>query len=248
MNLLIVEDEYQELNFLTRFINKHFHDSIFIVAAVSNGRDALGAIEKFSIDLALLDIEVPLYDGLTIAQKLKETYPEAQVIMLTAYGTFEYAQRALRIGVNDYLVKPYLSEELAEIIMSAIGSKEQVSSYCRQIPFLEKEPEHPVVRMALSYITKNYAEHLSLAELAEELNISDDHLGKCLKKDIAMGFSELLSRYRIHQAQRMLSTENITAAEVAHIVGFSDPNYFYKCFKKYTGVSAKTYANLNLKL
>lgn len=245
MNILIVEDEYKELLFLTNFVRRIFPD-MAIVGAVNNGKAALEAGHLHTIDLALLDIELPVHDGLYVAEQLKKSNPDLRIIILTAYSTFQYAQKALRIGVNDYLVKPYLEEELEDIIRKLILSSDCPRSLCHSFPFLPSEPEHPYTRMALHIISEQYMQNLALPALAENIKTNPDYLSKCIKKDTGMGFSELLARYRIQSAQKLLASNNYSAAQAAGLVGFSDPNYFYRCFKKYTGLSAKTYATLHL--
>ncbi len=245
MNVLIVEDEYRELLFLTDFVRRRFPD-MKIVGSVNNGKSALEMGIANPVDLALLDIELPVYDGLYVAEKLKEAHPDIRIIMLTAYSTFQYAQKALRIGVKDYLVKPYLEEELEDVIRKIVPSSDYEESFSRIFPFLQTEPQHPFTRMALHIIAEQYVQNLSLPIISDMIKTSPDYLGKCIKKDTGIGFSELLARYRIHSAQQILSSENYSASEVAALVGFTDPNYFYRCFKKYTGISAKTYATLHL--
>lgn len=245
MNVLIVEDEYKELHFLTNFIRRTFPD-MDIVGAVNNGKAALEVGNLHPVDLALLDIELPVHDGLYVAERLKKSHPKLRIILLTAYSTFQYAQKALRIGVNDYLVKPYLEEELEDIIRKLILADSYTEAFCRSFPFLPSEPEHPYTRMALRIISEQYMQNLSLPSLSEIIKTNPDYLSKCIKKDTGMGFSELLARFRIQCAQKLLASNNYSAAQAASLVGFSDPNYFYRCFKKYTGLSAKTYATLHL--
>ena len=246
MNILIVEDEYKELLFLTNFVRRSFPD-MAIVGAVNNGKAALEAGRLHTIDLALLDIELPVHDGLYVAeQRLLDPGYLDYLILITGYNDFQYAQKALRIGVNDYLVKPYLEEELEDIIRKLILSADCPRSLCHSFPFLPSEPEHPYTRMALHIISEQYMQNLALPALAENIKTNPDYLSKCIKKDTGMGFSELLARYRIQSAQKLLASNNYSAAQAAGLVGFSDPNYFYRCFKKYTGLSAKTYATLHL--
>ena len=127
-----------------------------------------------------------------------------------------------------------------------IRSTDYPKSLCHCFPFLPSEPEHPYTRMALHIIAEQYMQNLSLPALADNIKTNPDYLSKCIKKDTGMGFSELLARFRIQSAQKLLASSNYTAAQTAALVGFSDPNYFYRCFKKYTGLSAKTYATLHL--
>ena len=94
---------------------------------------------------------MPGKDGISLSKELKALY-EVDIIMVTAYQTFEYAQQALRIGVKDYLTKPVIASEL-----DAIVEKYKVWS-----------SNHDAIQSALSYIHENYYEKLSLNIIAEK--------------------------------------------------------------------------------
>ena len=94
----------------------------FQVAAVArNGRDALEQLERQPVDLLLLDISMPVLDGLGVLRELA-AWPEERrplVILLSGYSNFEYARAAIRYGAKGYLLKP-VDEEEAEQLLGAV--------------------------------------------------------------------------------------------------------------------------------
>lgn len=87
--------------------------------------DGIQALELFSshrIDLLITDIKMPRMDGLDLLKHVRANYPDTHCILLTAYGTFEYARSALRLGVENYLLKPIQIKEITETIENAIDN------------------------------------------------------------------------------------------------------------------------------
>lgn len=77
-----------------------------------NGLEALDLAAIDRPDIALVDITMPFMDGLQLTEKLKELYPEVSVVLITGHNEFEYARKALKLGVEDYILKPFSKEEL----------------------------------------------------------------------------------------------------------------------------------------
>ena len=78
-----------------------------VVGTASNGLDALDKVAQYKPDLILLDVCMPVIDGLGFLERLREgPYSEIRVIMLSGYSDFQYAQKAMRFGVRAYLTKP----------------------------------------------------------------------------------------------------------------------------------------------
>ncbi|GIP29733.1 AraC family transcriptional regulator [Paenibacillus sp. J23TS9] len=83
-----------------------------IVAAACNGREALESISLTRPDLIITDIRMPVMDGLELAEKVRMMYPSIFVIFVTAFGDFEYARHAIKLGVADFITKPVQTEEV----------------------------------------------------------------------------------------------------------------------------------------
>jgi two-component system response regulator YesN len=104
-SILIADDEPLERQALTELIEREAPGTPTLHVAAT-GTAALAVLEQQAIDLALLDIRMPGATGLEVAEELRDRYPSADIVFLSAFDTFGYAQQALRLGAEDYLIKP----------------------------------------------------------------------------------------------------------------------------------------------
>ncbi len=112
LSVLYVEDEEDIREMLKEVLEEDF--LVFDVA--KDGLDALGKFKRKEYDLVITDIEMPRLDGMELAKKIKERSPFTPVILLTAYSQKERLFKAIDIGINKYLVKPFTPEKLLEAI------------------------------------------------------------------------------------------------------------------------------------
>ncbi|WNR42858.1 response regulator [Paenibacillus roseipurpureus] len=109
--ILLVEDEY-----LIRELIKASIDwngcGFEIVEEAEDGEEALLLLENSKAQLLLVDINIPIMDGMQLTRLVKEKYPNKQIIIITGYSEFEYAKTALELGVSNYMLKPIDPEEL----------------------------------------------------------------------------------------------------------------------------------------
>lgn len=122
--VLIVEDEKIEREHLVHMIKKDM-DEISTIWSAKNGFEALALYEQHKIDLIITDIEMPGMSGLELIVKIKQIDPLAIFIILTSYNYFEYAQKAIRLGVEDFILKPASSESIRAIIQKVFVSIQQ---------------------------------------------------------------------------------------------------------------------------
>lgn len=227
-----------------------------VVAEARNGIEGIAAIREYHPDIILADINMPVMDGL---EMIKETYREYEyaAIILSGYSTFEYAQRAIRYGVLDYLLKPLDIRELKDVVIKAqkeIGIRrmylEQRKSQdeWRQISLLSDAPsgavEETVVKEMLGYIEKNYMEKILTRDVALQLNYSETYLNKKFKEVMGTTFIEYLNRYRIQRALEMIRDGGIKIQDISWKCGVGEYKYFNIVFKKYIGCTPKEYAKL----
>ena len=83
---------------------------------------ALEIIASFHVDLLITDIRMPRMDGLELLARVRSVHPEIHCILLTAYGEFEYAMKAMKLGVDNYLMKPMQIQELTETIENTLDN------------------------------------------------------------------------------------------------------------------------------
>lgn len=128
LRILIVDDEQNQRDMLAGFLKKHDYD----VATAASGEDALELLQTKSFEIGLFDMRMPGMSGLELFQKVHETDPEMQVIVITAFGNVESAVDAMRAGVYNYLSKPVNLEELLELIKKA-GEQHYLLTENRQL-------------------------------------------------------------------------------------------------------------------
>jgi len=94
-----------------------------ICSEARNGRDALEKVDEACPDIILADINMPVMDGLTMAEKLSESGSDISVVLITGHSEFEYARKALKTGVVDYILKPLKKEELLKTLLKIKSKK-----------------------------------------------------------------------------------------------------------------------------
>ncbi len=110
-SILIIDDEAEILNFLSRFLSKNQN---FTVATYSNPIQAISNFETTSYDLVLLDIMMPQMNGLEVLEKIKAKKEDQKVIMMTAYSTLDKVLKSHKEGATNYVMKPFSSLEALE--------------------------------------------------------------------------------------------------------------------------------------
>jgi len=116
IKVMIVDDMPIFLEYLRTTIDWETY-GFELVCEATNGEDALEKAEIFQPDLVLSDIKMPYMDGLMLTEKLSEMYPQISVVLITGNSEFEYARRAIKLGVVDYIVKPFEKEELIRTLL-----------------------------------------------------------------------------------------------------------------------------------
>ena len=101
--IIIADDEIHILRLVKRFIKSEF---LTVIAEAQNGIDAYQLTIDLKPDILITDIRMPGYDGIEMIKKLKTQMPDLNIIIISGYRDFEYAQEALRYGVMEYLLKP----------------------------------------------------------------------------------------------------------------------------------------------
>ncbi|MGH7279545.1 MAG: sigma-54-dependent transcriptional regulator, partial [Candidatus Rokuibacteriota bacterium] len=118
--ILIVEDDEIFLRPLQRTLEAAEHEAV----AVPSGEEAIDLLKTDDVDLVLTDKRLPGMDGVELVRRLKSEHPELAVVVMTAYGTIESAVEAMRLGAEDYLVKPFEAGELLMVVRRAIEFQE----------------------------------------------------------------------------------------------------------------------------
>ena len=87
-----------------------------LVGSVRNGLEALDVVSDDPPDIVITDIRMPMMDGLELIEKIKMLSPDTEIIILSGFSEFSYAQKAMSYGVKHYLLKPTRKEDLTELL------------------------------------------------------------------------------------------------------------------------------------
>lgn len=117
--VMIIEDEQIERETLQQIIEEYIPQCVPVLAA-KNGREALQLYEEHHPDIVLADINIPGINGLDVIRRIKEDSADTEFLILSSYNYFEYAQEAIRLGVDDFILKPYNIEHLKEAVEKVI--------------------------------------------------------------------------------------------------------------------------------
>jgi len=124
MKVVVVEDEILIREGICQLLGKMFPD-IEIAGSAENGRGGLACILEADPDIVITDIRMPVMGGLEMIAEMQEKGYYPKVIVLTAYSEFSYAQKAVKLGVNDYLVKPIVIQEFSQTMKKVIHLRKQ---------------------------------------------------------------------------------------------------------------------------
>lgn len=219
-----------------------------VIATASNGEEGAKAIRKHCPDILITDIRMPSVDGLTMLSGIRSEFPKMQITVLTGFRDFTYAQKAIKLGVTRFLVKPSKMNEIEEALEAMIANLVEQGNEGLNSDKDEDTSEAAnnfVVRQALSYIEEHHSEKISLGKVANECYVSQWHLSKLLNKHTDQNFYDILNGIRIREAKKLLANPSMRINEISEIVGYTDPAHFSRVFKKFEGISANEYRNFN---
>ena len=128
LNILIVEDEIEFRNYLTHAIAWEDY-GMNIAASASDVGSALEILNSINIDLVLLDLTLKKRNGMDLAKAIQDLGTKPRIIAITGHSEFEIVQQALRLGLDDYLLKPFARQEL---LMSILSVREQLLERIRE--------------------------------------------------------------------------------------------------------------------
>ncbi|MGN7759914.1 response regulator [Paenibacillus sp. 22594] len=120
---MIVDDEERAGEGIRTLLNWQSL-GITIIAEAHDGAQALEQLCKFHVDILITDVRMPQIDGLTLIGKVRDTYPHIKSVIISGYNNFPYIQKAITLGVSDYLLKPSSRQEISDTILNIIAEIE----------------------------------------------------------------------------------------------------------------------------
>ena len=213
-----------------------------LIGTASNGESAFSIISENQVDIIISDIKMPGMSGLELAEAISNMEIHAKIILITGFHEFELAKNAIKIGVFDFLPKPFSNNELYSAIEKAVKTiKKERRENPRLISDRKNDDTSPLVRRAVTYLENSFNESITLEDISKKLNVNPSYLSRAVKKEMGRGFIDILTDIRLEHAKKLLENPDIKVYEVAKQVAYSDYAYFYQVFKKRYGISPNEY-------
>ena len=223
-----------------------------VVGEAASGIEAINVIDDMRPDIAFVDISMPFMDGIEFTELATKRYPDLVIIIMTAFDKFEYARKCVSLPVFEYMLKPMVRAEVLETLNKVKARLDErkkdnpASSSLSEDAFAPQEAKEThdgqdVCARIMKYIEDNYTDScLNLASAAQHFGFSSSYLSRKFKNESGRNFLEYLTECRMKKACE-LAKAGVKMYQASAEVGIPDPNYFGRCFRKYTGVNYSEY-------
>lgn len=238
--VLLVEDEADLRTYISEVLSE------YRIIQAEDGEEALAILRADQGNLPSLilsDIMMPRLDGYALVDQLKTNadWQSIPVIMLTAKSAEEDKLKALRLGVDDYLTKPFYPQELKLRVHNLLQNARQRQTYLSEHPPSEAETltvDQSWLRDLETAAQSALDQGLDLSKtyLADQMLLSDRHLLRRLKSLTGMTIKQYVLEVKLQRARRLLDHQTFsTIAEVAYACGFNSPGYFSRIYEQHFG-------------
>ena len=235
LRVLLVDDEIMIREGFKRLFDWEGHDCE-VVGEAADGMEALTKIDSLQPDIAIMDINIPIMNGLKVIQMARLKHPDTAFVIVSGYDDFSYCREALRLQITDYILKPVNYEEFGTCIDNL-----KIALFRRQSPKREEQREERTIYGITRYLQEHLAEEVSLSVLAEKFHLNSQYISQLFKSEIGVNFLNYLTNIRMEKAKKLLLTTSLSIAEVSEQSGYGDYRVFTKVFKKTEGITPSQY-------
>lgn len=244
--LLIVEDNTDMRRYIREVLSEGYR-----IEEAADGEAGLARAAELIPDLIISDVMMPKLDGYQLCEKLKtdERTSHIPVVLLTAKSDKESKMEGLEQGADDYLVKPFESDELRVRVKNLIEQRQRLRQRFASeitIPFKEitaTSSDEKFLERAVSIIKSRLDDaNMSIEWFCHEMGFSRSQMHRKFQALTNQSVSEFIRSVRlIHAVYLLERNKSATVSEIAYQTGFSSPDYFRSCFKKQFGCPPSSY-------
>lgn len=247
--LLVVDDENETARALCNYFPWESL-GFEVVNQLENGKQAYEYILNSPVDVVLCDIIMPVMTGIELAKEIFERNLKIKIIFLSGYKEFEYAQKAISLGVKNYILKPTNYEELVKVFTkikqeldSEIINSSNPHTYSSEDNSINDSSfSEKVIATVKEYINLHYID-VTLEEAAMQVHMSPNYLSQFFKQKTDQSFSDYLISVKMQKASEYLKGIEYKIYEISKMVGYSNTQNFARTFRNYFGVSPREYRN-----
>lgn len=235
LRVLLVDDEIMIREGFKKLFDWEAHECV-VVGEAADGMEAITKIDEEQPDIVIMDINIPIINGLKVIQLSRVKYPSMAFVIVSGYDDFSYCREALRLQITDYILKPVNYEEFGSCI-----DQLKISLYNNEVkekPVVKKER---VITGITKYMQEHLSEDVSLHILSEEFHLNSQYISQLFKNEIGVNFLTYLTNIRMEHAKKLLLSSSLSIAEVSEQSGYDDYRVFTKVFKKSEGITPSQY-------
>jgi DNA-binding response OmpR family regulator len=235
--VLVVEDHIQVRRYIIESIHKKYR-----ILQAANVPDGFELAQESIPDLIISDIMMPGTDGFKFCEQLKrsEKTSHIPIILLTARAEMTDKIAGLKWGADDYLTKPFNVEELKTRIGNLIENRNVLrkkfssNSIIKPAEISVSPQDASFISKLIGLIEKNMDNsQYSIEAFSIDVGLSQSQLHRKLKAIINMSAIQFITSVRMHRAMELLKKDAGNIAEIAYMVGYDDPGYFSKSFRRF---------------
>ena len=231
LRVLLVDDEIMIREGFKRLFDWQAH-GCEVVGEAADGVQALSQIEQLQPDIVIMDINIPIMNGLKVIQIARMRNENIAFVIVSGYDDFSYCREALKLQITDYPLKPVDYEEFGACIDHL-----RISLFERGAARTDEQEEGRTILQLTRYLQ----EEISLNLLADTFHLSAAYISQLFKSEIGVNFLSYLTNIRMERAKKLLVSTDLPIAEVAEKSGYADYRVFAKAFKKAEGATPSQY-------
>lgn len=230
MRLLIVDDDELTCRGMQARIRDMRFEALQEVEIAFSAEEALSYAQAFKVDVLMTDVRMVDMNGLELIAEIQRTNPKILSVIMTAYANFEYAHQAIKLGVVDFLLKPFSKEEMQQTLQKVI---EQAAAR-RDSPPTQPEDDlaSEPIAWAKNYVRQHLDQEINMSLVANKLNLSYSYFSKLFKQQTGQSFSAYITDEKMKAAGNLLRSGRKTN-EVALGLGYHTPQNFNRAFLRY---------------
>jgi YesN/AraC family two-component response regulator len=240
-NILLAEDEKWVRIALKKVIEQT--GLPFKVAyEAGNGMEASDWLDGNQIDLVLSDIRMPIMDGIALLEYIQKKSDGIDVIVISGHDDFVFAQKALRLGAFDYMLKPVEADALRDCLQRWINTKgiKHAESFIKAVPAVDEKELSPI-EIVIRHMESAAPTGLTLTDAASLVHLNPSYFCKLFKQQMGVNFTDFVTSTRMKEAVRLLEKTSLRVSEIADRLGYADLAYFSNTFKKTMSMTPSDY-------
>ena len=235
LQVVLVDDEIMIREGFKRLFDWASHDCE-VVGEAADGMEALAQIDHLQPDIVIMDINIPIINGLKVIQTSRMRYPDMAFIIVSGYDDFSYCREALRMWITDYILKPVNYEEFGSCI-----DRLKIALYEKRKTEEQDAQEERTITGIIRYLQEHLDKEISLNILADEFHLSSQYISQLFKSEIGVNFLAYLTSIRMERAKKLLLATSLSIGEISEKCGYADYRVFTKVFKKEEGSTPSQY-------